>query len=79
MINNAHGSLPEQEPGLLWQLMQSLSEGNLPDAPEPPIPLEPPFDMLWKLRPVLSPKEQRYIDLMIKIFEIQVLMDEINN
>jgi len=63
---------------LLLQLMQSLN-GGMPEAPEPPIPLEPPFDILFKLRPMLSPKEQKFIDLMIKFHEIRVLIEEIQS
>jgi len=35
-------------------------------------------DMLHKLRPILAPREQKIIDLMIKFQEIMVLIDEIN-
>jgi len=63
---------------LLLQLMQGLNGGML-DSPEPPIPLDPPFDILFKLRPMLSPKEQKIVDLMIKFQEIRVLIDEIHS
>jgi len=64
---------------LLWQLIQSINDENTPELPEPPIPQNQPFDILFKLRPVLSAKEQRYIDLIIKIQEIKILMDEIQS
>ena len=63
---------------ILMQLMQNLQNG-LSDAPDPPTPLPSPFDTLYKIRPMLPPREQKMIDLMIKFHEIRVLMDEIQN
>ena len=65
---------------LLLQLIKSLNGEDtlLPDSPEPPIPLEPPLDILFKLRPILNPREQKVIDLMIKIQEIMALIDELH-
>jgi len=35
-------------------------------------------EMLHKLRPMLAPREQKIIDLMIKLQEIMALIEEIN-
>lgn len=66
---------------LLTQFMQALNDGgaSLPNAPAPPIPLPSPFDIVYKMRPTLPAKEQKIIDMMVKFFEIRVLMDELKN
>ena len=63
-------SAEHNQSALLLQLMQSLNDGG-GSAQQSPI------DMLATLRPMLSPKEQKLIDLMIKFREIRVLMDEL--
>ena len=53
--------------GLLLQLMEGLNAN----------PSDTPSEILLKLRPMLSEREQKFIDLMIKFQEILDLMDEI--
>jgi len=43
------------------------------------IELPAPFDMLFAMKPMLPLKEQKFVDLMVKICEVQKLMDEINS
>ena len=80
-------------PNLLWQLMQSMNlQSDSPpesptEAPDPsvsPTPSEmpqlaPPFDMLFVLRPMLPPREQRMIDIMVKMQELKMLIAEVQN
>jgi len=69
------------ETSLLWQLLQNMdsvqAHANQPltEASQQ----RTPFDMLIKLRPMLSTREQKFIDLMIKLQEVMVLMDEISS
>ena len=67
--------MDNNQSSLLWHLMQSAHENHLHGTAESQLSL---FDMLLKLRPALPPKEQKFIDLMIKIREVKILLDEIN-
>ena len=68
--------MDSNQSSILWHLMQSAHENHLHETAETQLSL---FDMLLKLRPEFPPKEQRFIDLMIKIREVKVLIDEINH
>jgi len=63
---------------LLMQLLQSMS-GDMPQQEEAPcqINLPPHFEMMLSMRHMFPPKEQKMIDLLVKMFELQVLMDEV--
>jgi len=61
---------------LLMQLLQSLETSDVQGAHSH---LPHPFNILEKVRPMLPPREQKFIDLMIKFHEMRVLMDEIQN
>ena len=66
-----------EQSSLFLQLLQSLNEGdNIPVDPQF-AHLPSPFNTLAKIRPMLPPREQLLIDLMIKFHEITVLMDKI--
>jgi len=56
---------------LLLQLVQELANSQSPTSS--------PIDILFKLRPMLTPREQKYVDLMIKFQEVRDLMDEIHS
>ena len=69
---------------LLWQLMQNMGIGgdfqfaaDPPDVAEPHITLDPPWDTLLMLRPMLNLREQRMIDLLVKMQEIKAILEEI--
>jgi len=69
--------MDDKQSAMLWQLMQSLS----PHTPEGPAPHseEPQFEhTLLSLRPLLPPKQQKLIDLMVKIQEVKTLIHELN-
>jgi len=63
-----------EQSALLLQLMQSLNKNASEDLSSQ---LRSPIDILVTLRPMLSPREQKFIDLMIKFRELRVLMDEL--
>ncbi|MCL2572779.1 MAG: hypothetical protein FWE11_10295 [Defluviitaleaceae bacterium] len=61
---------------MLWQLMQSLSGGTSEEQAH--IQEQTGFEhTLLSLRPLMPPKQQRIIDLMIKMQEVKALMHEI--
>jgi len=65
----------DDKSALLLQLMQSLGTlgGNhSPHAEEPSLE-----NMLMNLRPLLTPRQQKILDLMVKMQEVQALLDEI--
>jgi len=65
---------------LLMQLMQNMNDPNFTPATHGEgAHLPPPFDMLLTLRPMLPPREQRMIDVMIKVQELRILIDEMQN
>jgi len=74
--------MDDRQSAILWQLMQGLGPhagGNHPpdehtDTAEPP-PLE---HTQMSLRPLMSPKQQCIIDLMVKMQEMRDLIDEIH-
>ena len=60
---------------MLWQLMQSMNTQTQDNQ----APHEPQFEhTLMSLRPLLAPKQQKVLDLMIKLQELRALVDEIN-
>jgi len=56
---------------LLLQLVQELANSQGPTSS--------PIDTLFKLRPMLTTREQKYVDLMIKFQEVRDLMDDIQS
>jgi len=76
----------DMKANLIWQLMQNMGISGdhqfTPESqemPEPYITLDPPWDMLLMIRPMLAPREQRMIDLLIKMQEMRILMDDIQS
>ena len=80
----------DTQANLLWQMMQSMNVGGnyqnmqealqqFQDSQPPPVPLPSPLDTLYMMRAMLPLKEQRMIDLMVKIQELKLLMDEIQS
>ena len=69
--------MDDRQSAMLWQLMQSLStqtQDNLAPHTE-----EPQFEhTLMTLRPLLPPRQQKILDLIIKMQEIKALMYEIS-
>ena len=61
---------------MIWQLMQGMGANNNEGQANMAGP--PTFEnSLLSLKPLLSPKQQRVIDLMIKMQEVKALIDEI--
>lgn len=58
---------PAQGDPIMMELFQSLMAKD-----------QDPFAALEKIRPMLPPREQKFIDVMIKIQEIRVLMKEMD-
>jgi len=68
---------------LLLQLMQSMNDpsqnaGEMQEMHEFPT-LPPPYDTLLMLRPMLHPREQRFIDILVKMQELKILIAEGQN
>ena len=65
---------------LLMQLMQNMNDPNYThEAHAEGAHLPPQFGMLLTLRPMLPTREQRMIDVMIKVQELKILIDEMQN
>jgi len=63
---------------IFMQLLQSLSESQTQESNFPNSEA-PPFEhTLMSLRPLLAPKQQKVLDLMIKMQEVRALIDEIS-
>ncbi|MCL2378649.1 MAG: hypothetical protein FWC77_05930 [Defluviitaleaceae bacterium] len=62
---------------MLWQLVQSLNtqtqDSRAAQAEEPPFE-----HTLMSLRPLLQPRQQKILDLMIKMQEVKALINEIS-
>lgn len=56
-----------QEPNLLLTLLEAIKAG---DGQMNPI------EVLHKIRPEVSPKEQNFIDIILKFHEIRLIMDK---
>jgi len=70
--------MDDRHSAMLWQMMQSLGANTQEDHSTPAEP--PTFEhTLLSLRPLMSPKQQRIIDLMIKIQEVKELLNEIHS
>ena len=71
----------EMKANLLWQMMQNMGGGEaLPaEVQEFQIDLPPPLDMLMSLRPMMPPREQRIIDLMVKFHELKTLIADLHS
>ena len=68
--------MDDRHSAMLWQLMQSLSANTHDDHNVQPE--QSPFEhTLMSLRPLMSPKQQKIIDLITKIHEVKALMLEI--
>ena len=67
--------MEDRQSALLWQLMQSLGAQPQESSHNPEeLTLE---HTLAQLRPLLTPKQQKMLDLMTKMQEIKELLDEI--
>ena len=72
--------MDDKQAALLWQMMQSLSDAPSENAETSwAAPPNHPWEMLQALRPMLSPKQQRFFDLVAKIQEVKALMAEIQD
>ena len=58
---------------ILLQLLQSLGVPSEPNAEENQFE-----HSLMSLRPLLTPRQQKILDLMVKMQEVRALLDEIN-
>ena len=66
--------MDDKQSAMLWQLMQSLNT----HTQESPAQQEPHFEhTLMSLRPLLQPRQQKILDLMIKLQEVKALINEI--
>jgi len=69
--------MDDRQAAMLWQLMQSLNtqtQDNLAHQAE-----EPQFEhTLLSLRPLVPPRQQKILDMMIKMQEVKALMNELN-
>jgi len=69
--------MDDRQSAMLWQLMQNL--GTQPQGSPTPHAEESQFEhTLLSLRPLLSSKQQKILDLMIKLQEVKTLIHEIN-
>lgn len=69
---------------LLWQLMQGMTEQSEQIEAQmqeqlDASPLPPPFDTLYMLRPMLPKREQRFVDILIKMQELKMLIAEVSD
>ena len=69
--------MDERHSAMLWQLMQSLAptQDNQSAHAEPPA-LE---HTLLSLKPLMPPRQQLVIDLMIKMQEVKTLINELQS
>ena len=68
--------MDDRHSAMLWQMMQNLGTNTQEDNS---VPLEQsPFEYnLLTLRQLMSPKQQKIVDLMIKMQEMKMLINEI--
>jgi len=66
--------MDDRHSAILWQLIQSLQAQDNQSSMAEPMPFE---HTLLTLKPLMSPRQQRIIDLMIKMQEMQTLIEEI--
>jgi len=62
---------------MLWQLMQSMNTQTQDNAAH--ITGAQLGHNLMSLRPLLAPKQQKILDLIIKLQEASAILDEINS
>ena len=67
--------MDDRHSAILWQLIQSLGAQNQGEHMTGHPPLE---HGLLSLRPLMPPKQQLIIDLLVKMQELKALMDEIH-
>ena len=68
--------MDDKHSAMLWQLMQSMGAHTQEDSGAIAEPL--PFEHnLMSLRPLMPPKQQKLLDLMIKMQEVKTLIHEI--
>ena len=68
--------MDDKHSAMLWQLMQSLSANTQDDHAALTEP--PPFEhSLLSLKPLMSPKQQKIIDLLVKMHEVRDLISDI--
>jgi len=68
-------------PNMLMQMMQNMgiNPSESTDDYQDPSHLPPPLDMMYLIRPVLPQREQRFIDILIKMHELQILFEEMQS
>jgi len=71
--------MDDRQSAMLWQLMQSLGAHTEDIQPEHTTGPEPLEHSLLSLRPLMSPKQQLVIDMVIKMQEMKALLDEIHS
>ena len=71
----------DERNAMLWQLIQSLGH-QMPEAQPAGHPHQveqaQPEHYLLTLRPLMPPRQQRIIDLMIKFQELRALIEELH-
>ena len=75
--------MDERQSAMLWQLMQSLStqtnETLANHTEEPTNANNHQFEhTLLSLRPMLPPRQQKILDLVIKMQEVMTLLEELS-
>jgi hypothetical protein len=66
-------------PNLLLQVLQTMNTQEVTENTVGTPTLPPPFDALQSLRHLLPPREQRTVDVMIKFYELKMLIEELQN
>ena len=70
--------MDDRHSAMLWQMMQNLSTNTQDDHNIQPE--QSPFEHnLLTLRQLMPPKQQKIIDLMIKMQEVKALINEIQS
>jgi len=67
--------MDDRHSALIWQLMQSLTQEGQSAMAEP-LTFE---HTLLSLKPLMPARQQRVIDLMIKLQEIKTLINELDS
>ena len=70
--------MDDRHSAMLWQMMQSLGSHTQEDCSPQSEPLQHEH-ILLSLKSLMSPKQQKIIDLMIKMQEVRTLIDEIQS
>ena len=67
--------MDDKHSALLWQLMQNLNTQEDHNIAQEPQSFE---QLLLSLKPLMSPKQQMIIDLVVKMNEVKAILWELN-